>query len=256
MRRSTRIASPLSDVIVGGNVPIRALAPDGVRTCVEDPLAWAHFCIEAEVYAAENHGHAFGEDLVMDIQRPTRYHLPLKPQQIPDNGLVERIHRTFLPLLANPKRDYGWEDYVPAFAGILVDPVGSSAQRFHSGFDRHAVWNVVLPITLPDGGGQVAESIRKLPSHREPALQTPSDILVWDSSWPHRETGNQTQEARLQLHIVFVPRWMLGGGGWDQDDVAQAHKALVQEYNGGFPMATSKTPMHAWWLQRNAKISS
>lgn len=158
-------------------------------------------------------------------------------------------------MLTNKKRNYHAKDYCLVTAAIFVDPPGSCKQRFHEdmhGFDRHPVWNAVFPLQIPQNGSLIAESIRDSNKKRNP--QGFNDVVVWDSNWKHRGKGNDSPIPRIQIHLVFCPKWMvlpapkhvLDYFMVSQEDQTEAAHEIEREYNGGKPISDKSTCVGYW----------
>ena len=40
-------------------------------------------------------------------------------------------------------------------------------------------------------------------------IQEIDEAVCWDGGWMPNGTGNRTKEDRIQLHLVFAPKWMI-----------------------------------------------
>lgn len=219
---------------------------------------------------------AFGTHVDLVKVGPHRRRLPLYEKDLSKLGrdadgnecsIADAVIRTILPSIVNPSRNFSYtvNDYRLLSAAIFIDPVGSSAQEFHDdmhGFDRHAVWNIVIPLQLPEGfATQVAENKRDSSEYMSRGgkryIQGMDDAVVWDANWPHRGAGNPTDTDRVQLHLIFAPKWMLCGlcgqerlpQGITQEDVTHARSEIAKEYNNDKEILDFDTPV-GYWVKR------
>jgi len=117
----------------------------------------------------------------------------------------------------NPKPDPNWRSYKPEdyriiFAGLFIDPPGSSVQYTHSDVsmaDRDALWNITLPFEGELREPYVMARSESGGNHRGGEPLHEREACIWDAGWPHKGTGNTTHHRRVLLHLALAPYWMV-----------------------------------------------
>ena len=87
-----------------------------------------------------------------------------------------------------------------------------------------------------------------------PEVQGDDEAVCWDGGWSHKGLGNLSKVHRVQLHLIFAPKWMvmsrthaeLSMCGATANDAALTKRLIEQEYNGGFPLANQNTGVGYW----------
>ena len=201
----------------------------------------------------------------------------IRPHECIKNGVLLADDDGYLL----PHRLYTYKDYRLFTALIFNDPPDSSAQKLHedvAGCDRDPIWNIIFPIKLKSCAKMAAtEFVRDGGSNMQENQAT-----MWDACWPHRGLGNNTNNERIFLHLVFAPYWMIipdsstrefHGLSTDkkymlkklskktkymsEDDVQwqfvteiqygnREHHGLAQEYNNGLPLTSPVSNMQEW----------
>lgn len=221
-------------------------------------LQWA-----VTVSPSPGESFVFGDNVDLDKKARPRERIPVTQETLSTlaagrTDLPSFIIKHVLPELVNPMRPYQSKDYRLLSAAVFVDPVGSSEQEFHEdlhGMDRHAVWNILIPLQLPVGPTlPIAENFRDRDIRDKVKPQTMTDAVMWDAGWPHRGTGNQTDRDRLQLHLIFAPNWMICGAcdnehlplGLHQSDVEMCQSEIAREYNFNRSIFDKTSPIGYW----------
>jgi len=109
-------------------------------------------------------------------------------------------------------RSYRPEDYRIIFAGLFIDPPGSSIQHTHSDVsmaDRDALWNIAIPFAGEMNDPYVMAESRSGGHHRGGEPLRAGEACVWDGGWPHAGQGNPTKQRRVLLHLALAPYWMI-----------------------------------------------
>ena len=125
------------------------------------------------------------------------------------------------------------------------------------------MWNLVFLIQLPSGVGHVAQSNRMSDIEIDRyKVQCMDEVVCWDGGWLHRGTGNRTTQDRIQLHIVFAPKWMiidmsteeLEWFGVNSTDVRLARAEIAREYNSGTSIDETRSGVGYWVNRLRKKI--
>jgi hypothetical protein len=197
--------------------------------------------IERDTKNAFAFGLEFDRNPTCERRTQNKYRVPSSspsPSWIAILDVARSIKSVLLPKLINPSRSYGIDCYALGFVSIFTDPAGSSEQAFHEdvhSMDRHAIWNFMLPLDLPsERAGPVALNFRQdqMGPHYQ---QTIDDLVCWDANWLHKGAGNKASADRIQLHLIFFPRWMLDSReelpyGVDEDTRTVAMRGILKEY--------------------------
>lgn len=136
-------------------------------------------------------------------------------------------------------RSYRPEDYKIIFAGLFIDPPGSSEQFTHSDVsmaDRDALWNVTFPIDHELHEPYVIAESMSGGNHRGGDPLHLREACIWDAGWPHKGNGNPTDHRRVLLHLALAPYWMITckldkAGELDFGDLDDRVKEDLLEYD-------------------------
>ena len=206
------------------NIPIRTVATDIQRWLLTEDWKNKKKALlnkTREKMKTTQKKHEFGthEDTDNNAKPRLRFNLTrnnLRGLSRAHEYLNQTVKDYIIPELVNKQRTYTAKDYYCISASIFVDPPGSSLQDFHDdieGMDRHAVWNIAIPLQLPertihsDFSLQTAQNLRNQNS-KGLVGQLESEAVMWDGNWLHRGTGNTTKVDKIQLHMVFAPWFM------------------------------------------------
>lgn len=220
--------------------PIRFLIPD-IHTWLVDGPKWGkkreiliNDTIEKLQQRTTKRQCKFGVDSDTNKTSTRRLRIPLRwtdldnlgfgQHHIVQNAIAKVLCRATSNGAPERTRPYSYQDYRLFAAAVFVDPPGTSPQHFHEdlhGMDRVAVWNLMIPIKLPedqraaDTTFAVADSFFKTLPH---SAQSINDAVAWDANWLHRGLGNPSVYSkpsdgyrgyRFQLHMVFAPKFFL-----------------------------------------------
>jgi len=92
-------------------------------------------------------------------------------------------------------------------------------------------------IRIPPKSGDVQTHLDYMDSFEIPK-QGPDDLLMWDSNWMHRGTGNHSNSIKIALHLVFITNV----------DVCnpEAMSEVDRVYNDGLDHNDPTSPVGQW----------